>query len=255
VTAEQRKAILDQQVAAASARGARVAWWGRGDFEAVVSYHRYLPGPRWGYALPLLLLGLVVTRPATADLLGEFGVAFTLGVIVLWAGRTRYERIAVDEHGGVKEAGAGLLRAAAGVTLLVGLNSTIFGGAHLEGVIQTAMTRGYAYDFRLAALLLLGMTMVFAGALCLTAVRGLVRGQRRAWDRAMIGSLLLLLVTAPITPLPVQGEMAAFHTFPAAVNLIVLVAAWRQLGAGWRRGGTDHVALTALAPDQPWEVN
>jgi hypothetical protein len=84
----------------------------------------------------------------------------------------------------------------------------------------------------LAALLLLGMTMVFAGVLCLTAVRGLARGQRRAWDRAMIGTLFLLLATAPITPLPVQGQQAAFLAFPAALNLIVLVAAWRQLEVG-----------------------
>ena len=71
--------------------------------------------------------------------------------------------------------------------------------------------------------------MVLAGVLCLTAVRGLVRGQRRAWDRAMIGTLFLLLVTAPITPLPVQGQQAAFLAFPAALNLIVLVAAWGAL--------------------------
>jgi hypothetical protein len=122
-----------------------------------------------------------------------------------------------------------VLFGAAAWTLLAGLVSTIFGGAHLQGVIVAAMTRGYAYDFRLAALLLLGMTMVFAGVLCLTAVRGLVRGQRRAWDRAMIGTILLLLVTVPITPLPVQGELAGFVAFPVAVNLIFLVAARRRL--------------------------
>ena len=74
--------------------------------------------------------------------------------------------------------------------------------------------------------------MVFAGVLCLTAVRGLARGQRRAWDRAMIGTLLLFLVTVPMTPLGGQGELAAFQAFPAAVNLIVLVAAGRQLEVG-----------------------
>lgn len=239
LTAEERKAILDQQVAAAIARGGRVTeWWGRGSFEAVVSNHRYLPGSRWTYAFRLLVLGLLFTpwRAAVLPLLGELadegsdlGAVVTLCVIVLWAARTRYERITVGVDGVVKATGAGFLAAAAGLTLYVGLASTIFGGAHLQGVISVAIARGYVYDFRLAALLLLGMTMVFAGVLCLKAVRGLARRQRRAWDRAISGTILLLLVTAPITPLPVQGELAAFQAFPASVNLIVLVAAWRRL--------------------------
>jgi hypothetical protein len=242
LTAEERKAILDQQVAAAVARGGRVTeWWGRGRFEAVVSYHRYLPGRRWTYTLRLLVLGLLFTpwRAAVLPLLGEFaeegsslGAVLTVGVIALWAGRTRYERLTVDEDGVVKVTGAGLFAGAAGLTLYVGLASTIFGGGHLQGVISVAMARGYAYDFRLAALLLLGMTMVFAGVFCLTAVRGLARGQRRDWDRAMMGTILLLLVTVPITPLPVQGELAAFQAFPASVNLIAMLAAWRQLEVG-----------------------
>jgi hypothetical protein len=230
IPTDPREAILSQQLAAAVARGGGVQWWGRGSFEAVVSYHRYLPGQRWTYALRLLVLGLFVPRFGSAGTpLDKPGLVLWLGVTVLWAGRTRYERITVDEHGGVKEAGAGLLAAAAGATLLAGLLGTISGGAHLEGVIQTAVARGYAYDFRLTALILLGTTMVLASVLCLTAVRGLARGQRRAWDRAMIGTLFLLLATAPITPLPAQGQQAAFLAFPAALNLIVLVVAWGQL--------------------------
>jgi hypothetical protein len=239
LTAEERMAILDQQVAAAVALGGRVTeWLGRGSFEAVVSYHRYVPGPRWTYALRLLVLGLVLTpwRAAVLPLLGELaeegsdlGAVLTVGVIALWACRARYERITVDEEGEVKVTGAGLLAAAAGLTLYVGLASSIFGGAHFLGVITTASRQSYAYDFRLAGLLILGITMVFAGVVCLTAVRGLARGQRGAWDRAMSGTLLLLLATVPITPLPVQGELAAFQAFPAALNLIVLVSAWRQL--------------------------
>jgi len=129
---------------------------------------------------------------------------------------------------------AAILTVAAGMTLYVGLASTIFGGAHLWGVLVTASRGAYeSYDFRFAALLLLlGMTMVFAGVLCLTAVRGLAHGQRRAWDRAVIGSFLLFLVTVPITPLPVQGEQAGVLAVPAALNLVPLVAARRQLEAG-----------------------
>lgn len=178
LTAEDRKAILDQRVAAAVASGGRVASWGGGTLETVVSYHRYLPAPGWAHAFPLLLLGLVFAGPVTPDFLRRDVVpVLFVGVTGLWAGRTRYERISVDEQGGVREAGATLLAAAAAVTLLVGLFGAIFGGAHLAGVIETAARRGYTYDFRLAALLLLGITIVFAGAVCLTAVRGLVRGQ------------------------------------------------------------------------------
>jgi hypothetical protein len=125
---------------------------------------------------------------------------------------------------------AAILAVAAGMTLYVGLASTVFGGAHLWGVLVTASRGAYdAYDFRFAALLLLAMTMVFAGVICLTAVRGLARGRRRAWDRAMIGTLLVLVVTVPIVYVPVQGLLAAAQAWPAAVNAIVLVAAWRRL--------------------------
>ena len=124
------------------------------------------------------------------------------------------------------------LQVAAGMTLFVGLAGTIMGGAHLDGVLRAAMTKGYAYDLRLEFLLLLGIGMVFAGVLCLTAVRGLFHGQRRAWDRAVIGALLLLLVKAPIIPHPKQGEMAAGLSVIAAVSLIALLAAWRSLETG-----------------------
>jgi hypothetical protein len=241
-TAEEREAILDQQTAAAVVRGGRVtSWWGRGRFEAVVSHHRYLPGRRWTYALRVLVVGVVFTpwRAVVLPLLGEsadeansLGALLNVGVVAAWAARTRYERVTVDEEGRVRVTGAGLLAAAVGLTLLVGLAGTIFGGAHFEGVIQAAITRDYAYNLRLAALLILGMGMVMAGVVCLTAVRGLAHGQRRAWDRALIGSVLLLLVTVPITPLRGQGELAAVVGLPAAANLIVLVLVLRRLGAG-----------------------
>jgi len=255
LTAEERKAILDLQVADAVARGGRVmAWWRAGSAEAVVSYHRYLQGPRWTYAFRLLVVGLLFTpwRAAVLPLLGELaeagsdlGAVLTVGVVGSWAARTRYERITVDEHGVVKVTGTGLLAAAAGMTLYVGLASTISGGAHVQGVISVALARGYAYDFRFAALLLLGLTMVFAGVLCLTAVRGLARGQRRAWDRALSGSLLLLLATGLMTPLPGgQGELAAFQAFPAAVNLIVLMSTWQRKALA-ARSATSHAAIAA----------
>ena len=126
---------------------------------------------------------------------------------------------------------AGIVAAAAGTTLLVGLASTFFGGGHLYGVTATAQIRGYSsYNFRFAALLIVGIMIFFAGALCIAAVRGLARGQRPAWGRAMSGTLLLLLVTVPL--IPVQQELAGFLSILSAVNVIALVGARRRLEAG-----------------------
>jgi hypothetical protein len=114
---------------------------------------------------------------------------------------------------------------AAGTSLFMGLLISIMGLAHLYGVIVTATSKSYAYDFRLAAMLLVGMELVFAAALCLSAVRGLARGQRAAWGRALIGTLLLLLVLVPLGP--VQPDMAPGLSVVAGVNLVVLLAAGR----------------------------
>ena len=80
-------------------------------------------------------------------------------------------------------------------------------------------------------MLSIGIMMVVAGTLCIAAVRGLVHGQRRAWDIAMGGTVLLLLVTVPLVYVPVQGELAAFLAFLAAPNLVVPVVARRRLEA------------------------
>ena len=95
---------------------------------------------------------------------------------------------------------------------------------------MTATNKGYAYDFRLAALLLVGITLVFGAALCLSAVRGLAHGHRGAWGRALIGTLLLLIVLILLGP--VQPDMAPGLSVVAALNLIVLILAWRGLEAG-----------------------
>jgi hypothetical protein len=124
----------------------------------------------------------------------------------------------------------GTLAAAAGMTLLVGLLISVMGLGHLYGVIVTATERGYAYDFRLAALLLVGMALLFGGALCLSAVRGLSRGRQTAWGRAVIGTLLLLLVLVPL--IPMQPDMAPGLSVLAAATLIVLLAARRGLERG-----------------------
>jgi hypothetical protein len=113
--------------------------------------------------------------------------------------------------------------ASAGMNLLVGLLLTVMGLGHLYGVIVTAQMRNYAYDFRLAALLLVGIALVLGGVLCLSAVRGLARGQRSAWGRALIGTLVLLIVLVPLSP--VQPDMAPGLSILVAVNLIALLLA------------------------------
>lgn len=114
-------------------------------------------------------------------------------------------------------------------SLFVGLLLSVMGLAHLYGVMVTADRRGYAYDFRLAGLLVVGMVLVFAAVLCLSAVRGLVRLERAAWGRALIGTLLLLLVLVPMSPL--QPDMGPGLSVLVAVNLIVLLAMWSRLEA------------------------
>jgi hypothetical protein len=118
---------------------------------------------------------------------------------------------------------------AAGTTLLLGGLATLMGGAHLDGVLVTAGRRHYAYDFRFAGLLLLGFTITFAGILCLTAVRGLAHARRPAWDRALIGTLLFILVTAPV--IPMQPEMAPGLVILGLVNVVALLVSWRSIEA------------------------
>jgi hypothetical protein len=116
------------------------------------------------------------------------------------------------------------------MTAFVGLLITIMGLGHLYGVIVAATTRGdYSYNFRFAGLLLVGSTLVFGAALCLSAVRGLARGQRPAWNRALSGTILLLLVFVLLIPL--QPDMAPGLSVLAALTLIALLAAWRRLEA------------------------
>ena len=125
---------------------------------------------------------------------------------------------------------AAILRVAAGMTLLVGLLSTLFGSGHLMGVLGNAAKGAYPlYDFRVASMISIGIMMVVAGTLCIAAVKGLARGRRRAWDVAMGGTVLLLLVTLPLINIPVQGELAGALAFFATPNLLVLVAASRRL--------------------------
>lgn len=120
---------------------------------------------------------------------------------------------------------------AAGLTLFLGGFTTISASAHLEGVIQAAITKGYTYDFRLAALLIVGMALLGAGVLCIAGVRELARGHRIGWERAFYGTVLLVLVAMPLEP--IQPGLAPAFTFLGGLNLFALLAV--ALLAGLRR--------------------
>ncbi len=60
-------------------------------------------------------------------------------------------------------------------------------------------------------------------------MRGLARGERPAWDRALSGTILLLLVAVPL--IPVEPDNAVLQAaVPGTVSLIVLLAARPRLG-------------------------
>ena len=176
-------------------------------------------GTLWNLLLALGFASELVRQDFTSDglkpvavVIGGLGL-FTLPVAEVWAGVL-----------------SAILRIAAGMTLLVGLLTTIYGGAHLMGVLGNAWRGSYpVYDFRVASMISIGIMMVVAGSLCLAAVRGVARGRGRAWDIAMGGTVLLLLVTVPLINVPVQGELAGFLTFFGAPNLIALLVARRRL--------------------------
>jgi hypothetical protein len=85
----------------------------------------------------------------------------------------------------------------------------------------------FRYDFRFAALLFIGAVIVGIGVSILRESRALTRGDGDAWYRARTGSVMLLVVNAPL--FYVQGFAIALGSF-AAINLLVLVATRTSFG-------------------------
>jgi hypothetical protein len=143
------------------------------------------------------------------------------------------ERVRPDDGAPSRDyARPGVVTAAVVVAVWLGLGNIIQGLGHIQGVVETATRRGYPYDFRYAGLLMVGIMIVYSGVLFLWAVRGLARGERPAWDRALSGTFLLLLVAVPLIPLEGPGQDNAIlqAAIPGAVSLIVLFAARPRLG-------------------------
>jgi len=118
------------------------------------------------------------------------------------------------------------LAVAAAVDLLVGLLSAVLGLGHLAGVVGGALrASAFRWDFRFAALLIVGIFVTGAGLMCALAARRLASGAAGGWGRARDGALLLLAVNAPL--LPVQGFALALAIL-AALDLALLMAARRS---------------------------
>jgi hypothetical protein len=76
-----------------------------------------------------------------------------------------------------------------------------------------------------------GSTIVLAGALCIAGVRRLDRGQRIGWERALWGTLFLLVIAFPLRPM--QPELAGGLSTVSVINLVVLLGAWLPLRRHW----------------------
>jgi hypothetical protein len=147
----------------------------------------------------------------------------------------------------------GVVTAAVAVALLLGVGNTIGGLGHIQGVVATATRRGYPYDFRYAGLLIVGIAIAYSGVLCLWAVRGLARGERPAWDRALSGTILLLLVGVPLIPVegPGQDNGVLQAAVPGTVSLIVLLAARPRLGTFTPSASDDEPQLMPIPEWDP----
>jgi len=118
---------------------------------------------------------------------------------------------------------------AAAVDLFVGSAATALGTGHLVGVIVVALRRPgpHHYDFRFASLLLVGLLVATAGLVCITAARGLSRAAPLGWRRAAAGSVLLLLVDAPLIPIQ---RFAIALAVAGLANLTMLLVARGRYG-------------------------
>lgn len=109
----------------------------------------------------------------------------------------------------------------AALDALCGLANLLLGLGHLQGVVRKAFggPEPFSYNFHFYSVVLVGVLLTAPGLVCLWQVRGLARGEWRAWKRALGASLAVLAVNAPLVP---------FNDFPAVlmsfagVNLIAL---------------------------------
>lgn len=115
------------------------------------------------------------------------------------------------------------LRVAGTLGLFSGLITAALGLGHLVGVAGVELRRSpIRYDFRVYALLLLGVTLVVLGTRLAAASVGVARGEGALWRRAVWAAVALLVVNGPLAP--IQGFAVALSIF-VSIGLVALLAA------------------------------
>jgi hypothetical protein len=114
---------------------------------------------------------------------------------------------------------------AAAVGTFVGLVALGLGAAHLIGVVAVAIRRTapFLYDFRFAALLLVGVVIVFAGAVALVAAQRLARADVGARRVGLVGTSLLIASNAVLVP--VQQFFGVLLLALGVTNVLALLIA------------------------------
>ncbi len=130
----------------------------------------------------------------------------------------------------------GVLIAALGAGHLIAVVSRAFSG---EG---SAPGDTFAFDFRFYALVQLGMLLIAGGVACFSQVRGLMRGEPRAWKATLWATVALLAINAPL--IPIQGFAPGFSLL-AFLNLTALAATRKHFHA-WGKA-TERKVGTSTA--------
>ena len=104
-----------------------------------------------------------------------------------------------------------------------GLVTAGLAAGHLVGVTVTELRRSPPqYDFRVYALLLLGVVLAALGTrLAVTAI-GVARGEYPAWRSGVTAAVVLLMVTLPLAPLDGFAVGLSFFAFIGLASLLAV---------------------------------
>ena len=122
-----------------------------------------------------------------------------------------------------------------------GLVTAGLAAGHLVGVAVTELRRTPPqYDFRVYALVLLGVVLAALGTRLVVTAIGVARGEYAAWRKGVTAAVALLMVTLPLAPL---DGFAVGLSFFAFIGLASLLAVSRRVGqAKDNVSGADHRA-------------
>jgi len=123
----------------------------------------------------------------------------------------------------------------------------LLGVAHTVAVVGRAL-RGpaFEYNFRLYSLVMMGLSQMAGGALCLSTSWNVARGDVRAWRVAWGATTLLLVVNLPL--MPIQGFAVGFSVFLLVTQLVLIATRRRFAPLGGTRAGTTPEIARVPAP-------